>query len=130
MTFIEENVIIPVTLTASAAQAVQEIMTQKKLQGYALRLYIANGGCSGYQYGLSLANNIRPEDNVFETDGVRLIIDEVSIQFLQGATVDYVSDGEVNGFKITNPNPMPSCNCGPASSSTGEEGSNSCPDCA
>jgi iron-sulfur cluster assembly accessory protein len=107
-------------LTQSAADAVREVMSQKNLQGYALRLFVSGGGCSGYQYGLALDNRFRPEDLVVETDGIKLIIDEVSIQYLHGSTVDYVNDGEENGFKIINPNPISACSCGQDTSAQGD----------
>src|SRR4030042_5161325 len=112
MSFPEETTIIPVTLTQPAANAVREVMTNKNLPGYALRLYISGGGCSGYQYGLALDSNIRTEDIVTETDGIKLIVDEVSIKYLQGATVDYVEGITSSGFKIINPNAVSSCSCG------------------
>jgi iron-sulfur cluster assembly protein len=129
MTLSEEIITRPVSLTQPAADAVREVMTQKNLQGYALRLYILGGGCSGFQYGLALDNNIRPEDFISETDGIKLIIDEVSIKYLQGATVDYVEGITSSGFKIINPNAVTSCNCG-QSFNSGEGGtSGSCAGC-
>ncbi len=90
MTFPEETMTNHVTLTQTAANAVREVITQKNLEGYALRLFISGGGCSGYQYGLAMDSNIRPEDVVTEVDGIKLVVDEVSIKYLQGATVDFV----------------------------------------
>jgi iron-sulfur cluster assembly protein len=117
MTLPAEPITKTVTLTSPAASAIRDVMTQKNLQGYALRLFISGGGCSGYQYGLALDNRIREEDTIIETDGIRLIVDEVSIKYLQGATVDYVDEGETNGFKIVNPNILSSCSCGESSAS-------------
>jgi len=118
-----------VTLTTAAAEAVSEILTKKNLPGYALRLYISGGGCSGYQYGLALDSNIRAEDTVIESGGIKLIVDEVSINYLQGATVDYVEGMTGSGFKIINPNAITTCNCGQSFNSTDGETSNSCSDC-
>lgn len=132
MTLPEETITIPVILTQTAANAVRGVLAQKNLHGYALRLYISGGGCSGYQYGLALDNNIRPEDSVIETDGIKLIIDEVSIKYLPGATVDYVEGMTSSGFKIINPNAVSSCSCGQSfNSHEGEEGesSGSCAGC-
>jgi len=135
MTFPEEIITQPIQLTQPAANAVREVMTQKNLQGYALRLYISGGGCSGYQYGLALDSNICPEDSVTELDGIKLIVDEVSIKYLQGATVDYIEGMTSSGFKIINPNAISSCNCGQSfnshESEEGEEGetSGSCAGC-
>lgn len=125
----EEVTVIPITLTPPAANAVKQVMTQKNLQGYALRLYISGGGCSGYQYGLALDNNFRPEDSIIETDGIKLIVDEVSIKYLQGATVDYVEGEAETGFKIDNPNAVSSCGCGQSSPSAEDGEANSCAGC-
>ncbi len=129
MTFPEATDIKTVTLTQPAADAVREVMTQKNLEGYALRLFISGGGCSGYQYGLTLDSNIRPEDLIAETDGIKLIIDEVSIKYLQGATVDYIEGMTSSGFKIINPNAASSCGCGQSFNSTDGESSGSCAGC-
>lgn len=101
-----------INLTAPAAAAVSDLLEKRSLQGHALRVYIAGGGCSGYQYGMALEGNIRPEDTVFEQHGVKLVVDEVSISYLRGATIDYVEDVMASGFKITNPNAVSSCGCG------------------
>ena len=126
MAFPEEITTNPVSLTQPAAEAVRDVITKKNLQGYALRLYISGGGCSGYQYGLALDNNILAEDSVIETDGIKLIVDEVSIKYLQGATVDYVEGLTNSGFKINNPNAVSSCNCGQSFNSESSEGCTGC----
>ena len=102
-----------VFLTEAAAQAVQDLLAKRKLEGYALRLFISGGGCSGYQYGMALDNNIREGDLKFAYHGVDLVVDEVSIQYVNGATIDYVEDNLMgSGFKIDNPNAVSSCGCG------------------
>lgn len=127
MTLPEETVTSTITLTQSAANAVRDIMTQKNLQDYALRLFISEGGCSGYQFGLGLDNRFRPEDTIIETDGIKLIVDEVAIKYLDGATVDYVEDADASGFKIIVPNPIASCSCG-QNAADGQSSSN-CSSC-
>ncbi len=129
MTLPDETITLPITLTQPAANAVREIMSQKNLQGYALRLYISGGGCSGYQYGLALDSNTHEEDTVFETDGVKLIVDEVSIKYLGGASVDYVEGLTSSGFKIDNPNAISSCGCGQSFKSAEGESTNTCAGC-
>jgi iron-sulfur cluster assembly protein len=129
MTIPEETLTQSVTLTKPAADAVREVIASKNLQGYALRLFISGGGCSGYQYGLALDNNTRAEDQVIETDGIKLIIDEVSIKYLQGATVDYVENLTASGFKIINPNAVSTCGCGQSFNSTDPDSGNSCAGC-
>ncbi len=129
MTFPEEITINPVTLTQAAAEAVREVVSQKNLEGYALRLFISGGGCSGYQYGLAMDSNIRPEDVVTEMGGIKLVVDEVSIKYLQGATVDYVEGMTSSGFKIINPNAVSSCSCGQSFNSAEGEDSDGCSGC-
>ncbi len=129
MTLPEQTLTQPVTLTQPAVDALREVMNQKNLTGYALRLFISGGGCSGYQYGLALDSNIRSEDVVTEVDGIKLIVDEVSIKYLQGATVDYVEGMTNSGFKISNPNAVSSCNCEQSFNSSDDETSGGCSGC-
>lgn len=102
----------PVMLTNSAAKAVDDLMAKQDLEGYALRVFIKGGGCSGYQYGMALENRIRDEDYVFENHGVRVVVDEMSIQYIHGSNIDFVEDIMGSGFKVENPNAMSSCGCG------------------
>ena len=101
-----------ITLTSAAAQAVRELLEKRNLTGYALRVFIKGGGCSGYQYGMALDNNFRPEDLVTDCHGVKVLVDEVSINYIRGATVDFVEDLMGSGFKVDNPNAVASCGCG------------------
>jgi iron-sulfur cluster assembly protein len=129
MTFPVETTTDQVTLTQQAADAVRDVMIKKNLEGYALRLFISGGGCSGYQYGLALDNSVRSEDTIIETDGIKLIIDEVSIKYLQGATVDYIEGMASSGFKIINPNASSTCGCGQSFNSSEGSTSDSCSGC-
>ena len=106
-----------VILTPTAVEAVRELMKERELQGYALRVFVAGSSCSGLQYGMALEKNIRPEDMVSEFEDIKVVVDEVSINYLQGATVDYVDGPMGTGFKIDNPNAAPSCGCSSSSSS-------------
>ncbi|GAB4526164.1 MAG: hypothetical protein Fur0018_11340 [Anaerolineales bacterium] len=102
-----------VVLTEAAARAVQDLFAKRNLEGYALRLFISGGGCSGYQYGMALDNKIRESDLKFTYHGVDLVVDEISIEYVNGATIDYVEDNLMgSGFKIDNPNAVSSCGCG------------------
>jgi iron-sulfur cluster assembly protein len=112
-------------LTETAAQAVQELMDARNLQGYSLRVFVAGGGCSGLQYGMSLDNHTRPEDVVTDTGGIKVLLDEVSIQYLFGATIDYLDGPNGSGFKILNPNKI-SCGCGSASGNSDGGGCSGC----
>jgi iron-sulfur cluster assembly accessory protein len=119
-----------ITLTPAAASAVQELLSKRDLTDYSLRVYISGGGCSGYQYGMALENNIRDNDMIFEEHGVKMVVDEVSINYLRGATVDYVDEIMGSGFKIENPNAVSSCGCGSSFKTSddqaGAEGGGSC----
>lgn len=101
-----------ITLTPAATEAVRGLMEKRNLTGYALRVFVSGGGCSGFQYGMALEGNIREEDTTYEFEGVKVVVDEVSINYLRGATVDYVDDIMGSGFKIENPNAVSSCGCG------------------
>jgi iron-sulfur cluster assembly protein len=120
MTLMEQEKTETIALTEAAANAVNELFQKRELEGYALRVYIAGSGCSGYQYGMALEGNIRQEDQVFEQNGVKVVVDERSINYLRGATIDYIDGVMGSGFKIENPNAMPSCGCG-SSSQTGSD---------
>jgi iron-sulfur cluster assembly accessory protein len=93
------------TLSPAASKAVSEIMTERQLEGYALRVYLAGGGCcSGVSFGMALDNNIRDVDRTFDSDGVRLVVDEVSMEYLHGARIDFVNDPERGpGFMVDSP---------------------------
>ena len=101
-----------INLTETAAEAVRELIEDRELDGYGLRVFVAGGGCSGYQYGMSLEKDLIANDTVLELHGVKLMIDDVSIQYLTGATVDYVNTEHGSGFQINNPNPLPNSSCG------------------
>ena len=113
-----------ITLTEPAAEAVRALLAERKLEGYALRVFISGSGCSGYQYGMALDNNVRTEDTIVEAHGVKVLVDEVSIQYLIGATIEYVTGPSGSGFKINNPNMAPSCGCGQSADDSG--GCSSC----
>lgn len=94
-----------ISMSTSAAQAVQNIMDEKNLEGYALRVYVSGGGCCGAQFGMALDDNIREVDTTFESEGVKLVVDEVSIDHLRGASIDFVDDPDRGaGFVVNNPN--------------------------
>jgi iron-sulfur cluster assembly protein len=118
----EQTTVNLITLTPAAAEAVQQLLSERNLEGYALRVYVAGGSCSGYQYGMALEDSIRAEDMVSEQHGVQIVVDEISINYLNGATIDYVNAVTGNGFKIDNPNAMSTCGCSSSSQSGNEPG--------
>jgi iron-sulfur cluster assembly protein len=115
-TTIEQTELI--TLTPSAAQAVSDLLANRNLTDYSLRVFVQGGGCSGFQYGMALDNRLRDTDLVLEQHGLKVLVDEVSIQYLNGATIDYVDDPSGSGFKIINPNAISNCGCGQSSASS------------
>lgn len=93
------------TLTPAASEAVKNILNERKLEGYALRVYVAGGGCCGVNFGMALDNNFRDVDSTFETNGVKVVVDEVSIEYLRDATVDFINDPVRGaGFAVNSPN--------------------------
>jgi iron-sulfur cluster assembly protein len=116
-----------ITLTAPAAEAVKELLAKRDLVDYSLRVFIQGGGCSGFQYGMALDNRVLENDTIIEAHGVKVLVDEMSLNYLKGATVDYVDEIMGSGFKITNPNAVSTCGCGQSfrsseSSQDSEEG--------
>src|ERR1044071_6119503 len=104
---ITETVTPPLTLSTAASEAVRNILTERNLEGYALRVYVAGGGCgcSGVNFGMALDNNIRDVDTVFDANGVQVVVDEVSIDYLRGATIDFINDPVRGaGFAVDSPN--------------------------
>jgi iron-sulfur cluster assembly protein len=107
-----DTVTTAINLTPTAAEAIRDLLTKKDAQDHALRVFVQGGGCSGYQYGMALDPNTRDDDIVSECHGVRVVVDEVSIRYMYGSTIDYVEDVMGSGFKVENPNAMASCGCG------------------
>jgi iron-sulfur cluster assembly accessory protein len=101
-----------VTLTETAAGRVRSLIEEKDLEGHALRVFVSGGGCSGLQYGMALEGQPRETDLRYTFDGIDVVIDPQSINYLHGATIDYIDDLMGGGFKIENPNAVSSCGCG------------------
>lgn len=121
-----------VTLTDSAAAKLRSIMAEKNLSDYALRVFVAGGGCSGFQYGMTFDNNPRDVDIVFEQAGLRVIVDPRSIEYIAGANIDYVDSLMGGGFQIENPNAVSTCGCGNSfrtKDDNGEEVAGGCSSC-
>ena len=100
-----------VTLTDRAAQHVQRYI-EKRGKGVGLRLGVKTTGCSGLAYKLEFADEILPEDQTFESNGVRVLIDPKSLAYLDGTELDFVREGLNEGFKFNNPNEKDRCGCG------------------
>jgi iron-sulfur cluster insertion protein len=98
--------------TQAAARKVRELMLEEGNPSLKLRVYIQGGGCSGFQYGFSFDEDSQEDDLAVETDGVTLIVDPVSLQYLGGAEVDYSESLQGSQFVIRNPNAKTTCGCG------------------
>jgi iron-sulfur cluster insertion protein len=101
-----------ITVTASAAKRIAFLREQEEVGDANLRIAVSGGGCSGFQYGMSFDDQTNPDDRVFERDGIGVVIDEVSLDLLAGAEVDFVEDLMGAAFRINNPNAASSCGCG------------------
>jgi iron-sulfur cluster assembly accessory protein len=106
-----------VSLTANATDAIRNILSERKLDGYALRIYVSgSGGCCGAQFNMALDNNIRENDFTYENDGIKVVVDNASVDHLRGAKIDFVDDpARGAGFLIESPNSGSnggSCGCG------------------
>ena len=94
-----------INVSTSAAEAVQNILTERKLEGYALRVYVAGGGCCGVNFGMALDNNFRDIDAIFDSGGIQVVVDNVSLDYLRGASIDFVNDPVRGaGFVVDSPN--------------------------
>ncbi len=112
MTTEAEAPVVLVNITDKAAEKAIALLTARELPEGALRVFVAGGGCSGYQYGMALARSAEEDDIVIEQLGVRILIDPESAQYLSGAEIDYVDDIMKSGFSIFNPNATKGCACG------------------
>jgi iron-sulfur cluster assembly accessory protein len=110
---VEQDNEMGITLTPVAAEKLGVLMEQKGVRDtHALRVFIRGGGCSGFQYGMTFDSNPRPIDRVFEEHGLRVVVDPQSLQYMAGASIDYVDDPAGGGFHIENPNVASSCGGG------------------
>ena len=101
-----------IALTEKAAGKIAELLgSQEDSEVQALRVAVRGGGCSGFQYALAF-DRAKEEDHVFEVDGVAVIVDKVSMQFVFGSEVDYVEGLQGAGFQVNNPNVVAACGCG------------------
>jgi iron-sulfur cluster insertion protein len=100
-----------ITITENASTKVAELL-QDEPEANGLRVFIQGGGCSGFQYGFAFENEINEDDFIVEQTSVKFIVDSMSMQYLQGATIDYKEDLMGASFVINNPNAQTTCGCG------------------
>lgn len=101
-----------ISITESAARRIAALQAQEEAEGAFLRIAVSGGGCSGFQYGLNFDDQRNADDFVFEKEGVAVVVDDVSLDLLTGAEIDFVEDLMGASFQIKNPNAASSCGCG------------------
>ena len=101
-----------VRLSDSAVRRIESLLAAEPEKGLRLRLAVSGGGCSGFQYGFSFDDTLNPDDHTFSRDGVTLVVDDVSLDLLDGAEVDFVEALVGSSFQVRNPNAKSSCGCG------------------
>lgn len=99
-------------ITPNAAKRISVIISQKKDPNLKLRISVDGGGCSGFQYRYSFESEILPEDKVFQQDSAEVMIDPISLEFLNNSTLDYIETLGSAAFEIKNPNAAAKCGCG------------------
>jgi iron-sulfur cluster insertion protein len=102
----------PLVFTEAAASKVRELLDEERNPALKLRVFVSGGGCSGFQYGFTFDENEADGDTHIERCGVVLLVDPMSVQYLQGAEIDYRDDAEGAQFVIRNPNATTTCGCG------------------
>ncbi|PJG59314.1 iron-sulfur cluster insertion protein ErpA [Aeromonas cavernicola] len=103
---------LPIQMTDAAANKVKTLITEEDNPQLKLRVYITGGGCSGFQYGFTFDEKINDGDTVVEKNGVTMVVDPMSLQYLVGGNVDYTEGLEGSRFTVTNPNATTTCGCG------------------
>ena len=102
-----------VSLTPVAIEKVKEILTQQNPRPTGLRVAVVGGGCSGFSYHMAFENQVNESsDNVYEYDGLKVLVDQMSEMYLDGVQIDYIESLEGAGFKFNNPNVKSTCGCG------------------
>ncbi|MBT7445215.1 MAG: iron-sulfur cluster insertion protein ErpA [Methylococcales bacterium] len=113
MTNVAEDEIPPVLeVSESAAAKVAELIAEEDVEGLKLRIYVSGGGCSGFQYGFTFDEKTNEGDTAVEKDGITVLIDPMSYQYLVGAEIDYKEDLQGAQFVVRNPNATTTCGCG------------------
>src|ERR1700722_2251764 len=102
----------PLLFTDAAAHKVRELIVEENNPNLKLRVYISGGGCSGFQYGFTFDENRADDDLAVDKDGVTLVVDPLSLQYLMGAEIDYTENLQGARFVSRNPNAKTTCGCG------------------
>jgi iron-sulfur cluster insertion protein len=102
----------PITITKAAAEKILALAKSENKTGFGLKLYVAPGGCSGFQYGLNFEKKASENDMTIKQHGITLFVDKDHLDMLTGVNIDFVDGLQGSGFKIDNPNVQHSCGCG------------------
>jgi iron-sulfur cluster insertion protein len=102
----------PLQVSASAVAKVRSLVEEEGNPDLKLRVFVTGGGCSGFQYGFSFDEAVAEDDTVIDKDGVQVLVDALSIQYLQGSLVDYEEGLQGSKFSVSNPNAKTTCGCG------------------
>lgn len=100
-----------IEVSSDAAKKVKELLEEEGNPSLKLRVYITGGGCSGFQYGFAF-DELQPDDSIFDKDGIEVVVDPMSLQYLLGAEIDYSEGMHGAQFIIHNPNAQTTCGCG------------------
>ncbi len=111
-----------VSLTEAAAAKLQELTKEEPSPDVGLRVYVYSGGCSGFRYGMMLEDSPTADDRVMHAAGIRVYVDESSVRYLQGSSIDYVDTLMGAGFTVNNPNAVSACGCGSSFRTADEAG--------
>ena len=103
---------VPIIFTDSAADKVADLIAEEGNAALKLRVFVQGGGCSGFQYGFTFDEDVNEDDTEFSKNGVTLLVDSMSFQYLVGAEIDYKEDINGSQFVIKNPNATTTCGCG------------------
>ena len=112
MSVVQQQMSAPFFFSDGAVEKVRELVDEEGNSELKLRVFVTGGGCSGFQYGFSFDENQEEDDTVVERDGVKLLVDPMSYQYLVGATIDYQEGLQGSQFVVQNPNATSTCGCG------------------
>lgn len=101
-----------ITITESATNRIKDIMIDENNSNSKLRVFVQGGGCSGMSYGFTIDEDMNDDDFIIKSDDINLLVDSASMQYLQGASIDYREDDMGSNFVISNPNAQTTCGCG------------------
>ena len=99
-------------ITDAAVDRIKTLLAKENKPDAGLRLYISGGGCAGMSYGMSIDDTVSADDAVVTTNGVKVLVDKLSLIYLRGSKIDFVENLQTSGFQIDNPNAASSCGCG------------------